>query len=258
MAFLRRISSKKNRIQNIKNNMSIKLVIMVSMYDSGEWIKNRLDNLMKITVLPQSEIWCINANSPDPRDHSIPQEYPVIYHKLDERIGVYAAWNYILQRSSSQYITNANTDDIVAPNCYEKLITFLEGHPKYDFVYPSWHCTTTPNQQWEHLSNIDMGGQPGNFAGDLDRAGVGHFPLWRRSVHDRIGLFDESFKAAGDAEWWMRAYYKGNSQFYWYNEFLACYLWRGETDKPNLWQREITSEEWAKLHTKVQEYRAGP
>lgn len=222
------------------------------MYNSGEWIKNRLDNLMQITVLPQSEIWCINANSPDQRDHDIPQQYPVKYVKLPERIGVYAAWNYIIKNSSSDYITNANTDDIVAPECYARLISELELNYQYDFAYPSWYTTSIPNQKWGQLSSIDASGCPGNFAGDIDRAGVGHFPLWRRSLHDKIGLFDESFKAAGDAEWWVRSYYKAQAKFCWVNEFLACYLWRnGE----NLWQREITSEEWVKFHTKVQEYR---
>jgi len=233
--------------------MHPKLVIMVSLYNSGEWIKNRLDNLMQITVLPQSEIWCVNANSPDPRDHDIPQQYPVKYVKLEERISVYAAWNYIIQQSSGQYITNANTDDLVAPTCYARLMAELDSDSAYDFAYPSWYTTDVPNQNWHQLTNVDaVGGLPGNFSGDIDRAGVGHFPLWRRSVHDKIGLFDESFKAAGDAEWWMRSYYQANSRFLWINELLACYLWR---NGQNLWQREITSEEWQKFHTKVQEYR---
>lgn len=225
---------------------------MVSLYNSGDWIRNRLDNLMQTTTLSQSEIWCVNANSPDQRDNDIPQEYPVKYVKLPERIGVYAAWNHIIKSSSSQYITNANTDDLVAPNCYERLMSELDNNIEYDFAYPSWYTTDVPNQHWRQLVSIDHAGLPGNFAGDIDKAGVGHFPLWRRSIHNKIGFFDESFKAAGDAEWWMRAYYKANSRFCWVNEFLACYLWRnGE----NLWQREITSEEWEKFHTKVEEYK---
>ena len=69
----------------------------------------------------------------------------------------------------------------------------------------------------------------------------------------KIGYFDEDFKAAGDAEWCVRSYYKANSKFCWVNEFLACYLWRnGE----NLWQREISSAEWERFHNKVREHRA--
>jgi len=225
---------------------------MVSLYEAGEFIRNRLDNLMQTTTIGVSEIWCINANSPDPRDDSICKEYPVKYVKLDNRVGVYAAWNLILQNSTSKYVTNANADDLVAPNCYEILMAALDADQRHDFAYPSWHVTRVPNQQWGSLHDHDNGGSPGNFAGCLDRAGVGHFPLWRRSLHEKIGLFDESFKAAGDAEWWMRAYYKAHAKFLWINQFLGCYLYR---DGQNLWQREITSEEWARLHDKINEYR---
>ena len=33
----------------------------------------------------------------------------------------------------------------------------------------------------------------------------GHRPVWRKSFHDKYGLFDESFYSAGDAEMWLRA-----------------------------------------------------
>lgn len=228
-----------------------KLTIIISMYNSGEWLKNRLDNLMSTTVINNSEILCINANSPDQRDHDIPQNYPVRYIKLEERVGIYAAWNHAIKNSNSQYITNANTDDLVSPNCYEKLISELDNNHEYDFAYPSWYTTSVANQKWNKLKNIDQSGLPGNFSGDIDKAGVGHFPLWRRSLHDKIGLFDESFKAVGDAEWWVRAYYKANSRFRWVNEFLACYLWR---NGDNLWNREINPEEWNRFHNKIRQY----
>ncbi len=228
-----------------------KLTIMVSLYNSGEWIRNRLDNLIQITELANSEIWCVNANSPDQRDHDIPQEYQVKYVRLPERIGVYAAWNYIIQNSSSQYITNANTDDLTAPDCYTRLMSILDNNNEYDFAYPSWYTTSVPNQKWHQLIETDDSGRPGHYNGNIDKAGVGHFPLWRRSLHQKVGLFDESFKAAGDAEWWARAYYLAKAKFYWLDEYLACYLWRnGE----NLWHKEISSDEWARFHTKVQEY----
>jgi len=230
--------------------MKPKLTIMVSIYNSGEWIQNRLENLMRISNLSDTEIWCINANSPDERDDQIPQKFPVKYFKIPERISVYATWNYIIQRTSGQYITNANTDDIVSPNCYEKLISILDNNGAYDFAYPSWYTTDIPNQKWGSLIDIDTSGCPGNFSGDINKSGVGHFPLWRRSIHDKIGLFDEEFKALGDAEFWVRAYHKANSKFCWVNEFLACYLWRNGN---NLWHREINDDEWERFHKKAQE-----
>lgn len=33
---------------------------------------------------------------------------------------------------------------------------------------------------------------------------MGQSPMWRRSIHARIGLFDDSWQLAGDYEMWLR------------------------------------------------------
>lgn len=236
-----------------------KLTIMCSIYKAGDWIENRLQNLINSTRLQDFEIWVVNANSPDQRDHDIPQKFQVKYVKLPERIGVYKAWNYIINNSDSDYVTNANADDLIAPQGYEKLISSLDFSNYYDFVYPSWYSTSTPNMKWSEvkesgLASVD--GIPGEYCGDLTTAGVGHFPVWRRSLHKRLGMFDENFKALGDADWWARCYFKGRCKFKWLNKPLACYLWRGHTDHPNLWAAEINQNEWDLYHTKLQQYKS--
>ena len=230
-----------------------KLTVMVSIYNSGEWIENRLNNLLQHENQKDMEVWCVNANSPDPRDHEIPQKYPFKYIKLVTRPTVYETWNYIIQNSTSKYITNANTDDIVAPNCYTKLMEILDKNEKFGFTYCSWLTTATPNQKWEEKKNADPSGNPGNYAGDISIAGVGHFPMWRRSLHDQLGLFDPQFKALSDADWWARCYHVGKTQFYWLREYLGLYLWR---NGDNLWNRSITHEEWQCYHTKVKQYQS--
>ena len=229
-----------------------KLTILVSLYNSGEWIKNRLDNLMASTVINEAEIWCVNANSPDERDDLIPRQYPLKYERLQNRISVYETWNYIIERSSSEYITNANSDDIVSPKCYELLMRALDKNNHYSFAYPSWYCTRVANQQWPSMTQIDPGGRPGRYCGDIDKAGVGHFPLWRRSLHDQVGLFDTNFKAMADAEWWARCYYKAKAQFLWIDEYLGCYL---DRNGQNLWSQAISSDEWQRYHHIIHGFR---
>lgn len=231
---------------------------MVSVYRAGEFIENRLDNLVKSTILDDMDIWVVNADSPDQRDHDIPVRYatrfPITYVKLPSRIGVYAAWNYIIQNSSSDYLTNANADDLIAPLGYQKLIKMLDAG-QTDFIYPNWYTADVPNLTWNQVragEGADRSGQPGHYAGDLGNGGVGHFPMWRRSLHNRHGLFDESFKALGDAEWWARCYYLGGARFHWHKEYLACYLFR---NGQNLWHTEINETEWHLYHQKVASYR---
>lgn len=201
---------------------------MVSLYNSGLWLENRLNNIFESTIINDIEVWCINANSPDPLDKSIPSKFNVQYIESPDRIGVYAAWNRIIQASNSCYITNANTDDLIAPNGYEKLVSALDNNPIYGFAYPSWRTSDIDNLHWPEVpSKSDhSGGEPGNYNGDLSKSGVGHFPLYRRDLHNKFGLFDERFKALGDADFWARCYHYGKVEFMWVKEHLACYLWR--------------------------------
>lgn len=240
-----------------------KLTVMVSVYAAGDWLENRLDNLCHSGSRKDMDIWVLNANSPDPRDDEIPQKFTgpgFHYDKLPERIGVYAAWNWIIRNSNSQYLTNANADDLVAPACYQKLMGALDRHPKSSFAYPSWYVTDHPNLRWHQVTGRDglteagPGGQPGQYAGDLGVAGVGHFPLWRRELHSKYGQFDERFRALGDADWWARCYYLGGAKFEWVSEYLACYLWR---QGQNLWHQCINQDEWDLYHRRAGEYKLG-
>jgi hypothetical protein len=224
---------------------------MVSLYNSGVWLQNRIENLLKSSIIDQLDIWCVNADSPDPLDHEIPRNYPVRYVRLPHRISVYETWNYIISNSTCEYLTNANTDDLVSPVCYARLMASLDHRKEAGFSYPSWYTTNIANQQWGSLKEIGES-KPGVYAGDLNKAGVGHFPMWRRKLHDKLGLFRSEFKALGDAEWWARCYHKAHCRFLWLQEPLACYLFRnGE----NLWHRSVNESEWALYHQLVQQYR---
>lgn len=230
---------------------------MVSIYDSGKWIENRLDNIFQSTIKDHLDVVCINANSPDPLDNEIPLRYPCRYVKLDSDLSLYDTWNMIIRFTTSPYITNANTDDIVAPQAYEKLLKVLESDEKIACVYPSWHTTHLDNLKWSDTANKDKchqnGGQPGEFRGDVGTASPGHFPMWRRDLHDQIGLFNPKYTALADANFWVRAYFKTNKLFRWHREPLGCYLWR---DGQNLWSRKISSEQWQMFHNETNELKS--
>lgn len=236
-----------------------KIAVLVSIYNSGEWLENRIINLLCSKAINDCDIYCLNADSPDPRDDAIMQKYlnlpNIKYVKLSNRNSVYEAWNTMIQDSSSDFITNANTDDIVSPDCYSKLANILSSDDKYGFAYPSWLVTAKPNLQWtENMlssSDISRDGDPGQYCGDVAKAGVGHFPMWRRSLHDIVGYFDPRYKALGDADFWARSYHIAKAHFVWVREYLGCYLWRNGN---NLWHTEISAEEWQLYHDNVAKY----
>jgi len=234
-----------------------KLTAMVSLYNSGDWIENRLKNLLESSIASETEIWCLNANSPDERDHEIPTRLAktnstIRYEKLPERNTVYEAWNYIISNSDSEFVTNANTDDLVMPNCYSTLIKSIQN-TDHALAYCSWYTTSKPNQSCDNLTEASSDGRPGHYAGIIEEAGVGHFPLWKRSLHSELGLFDTSYQALADAEWWARIHYVGKKKLLWVDQNLGVYLWR---DGNNLWNRAISEQEWQKYHEKIAEYKS--
>ena len=105
-----------------------KLTVLVSLYDAGEFIENRINNLLQSTIKDDLQIVCLNANSPDERDESIPKKFSQVkYIRAPKKITVYAAWNQMIKATASPYLANANADDLVAPSCYERLIGVLDN-----------------------------------------------------------------------------------------------------------------------------------
>ena len=233
-----------------------KITLLVSQYNSGEWIEQKLNNIIESSVINDIEVICINANSPDPRDDEIPQKFSpyVKYIKLPERIGIYAAWNIGIKESSGQYIANANTDDLVAPHCYGSLANVLDNHPKSGVTYCSWY-TMGPNiTRWSEISpTTKADGQPGTYAGNFDTGQVGHFPLWRRSIHDQIGYFVEDLPSLGDAEFWARTWFKTQWRFEWLRAPLGAYRWR---DGQNAWHAYMSDDQWPKLNALIAKYKS--
>ena len=197
-----------------------KISIITSVYDGDEFIRPFLEDITRQTIFEEKcELVLINANSPGNEEEAIKEyleKYPnnIIYEKLDEDPGIYGVWNKAIKMSSGEYITNANLDDRKAVNSLEVHAKELYQNKNVDLVYSDMMTTDEPNETWESNSS---GGKKYNMAefsfenllmGNMPHAA----PMWKKSVHDDHGYFDEEYKSAGDWEMWLRAA-SNNSQF---------------------------------------------
>ena len=221
------------------------LVAMVSIYNSGNWLRRRLDNLFSTNIYKSDrlQIFCVNAMSPDPKDDEIAASYagrPNYNYKIIDHCTVYQAWNNIIKESSSDYLVNANTDDLVSPECYDVLIDACEQTDSC-LSHCDWICFSEA-QSWSSINGQAGNGHPYSPPTYIS---CGHFPCWKRSLHDSVGLFDSSMFALGDADFWKRCWISGHQNFNYVGAPLAAYHWRGE-DK-NLWNRtpeDVRAREW--------------
>lgn len=136
--------------------------------------------------------------------------------------GVYAAINRCIAEASGEYVYIATSDDVMAPDCLEKLVAALKAHPDCELA----HCPlrvqglgAEQEQAW-WLGSIFARSAPGL----IDRFHVRRAPLdgllhlsgqtvyvsltqllIRRRLFDRIGAFEGRWGSIGDLNWGMRA-----------------------------------------------------
>ena len=138
------------------------------------------------------------------------------------REGLYPNWNQCVRRARGEYVYIATSDDGMAPDCLEKMVSALERHPECDAA----HCKLVvvdengaplTNQWW-------LEGLFGRSLPDLvDRAHIRKAPydgllcllgeqvyysitelLFRRSLFARIGQFEADWGSVSDFNWYMR------------------------------------------------------
>ena len=213
-----------------QNNISNKYLItaLVSTYNSERFIKGCLENLVAQTIADKIEIIVIDSASQQ-NEKAIVQEFQNSYRNIKyirtvEREMVYTAWNRGIMASSGKYITNANTDDRHRKDAYAVMVKELESRQDIALVYADVIITKTENETFEKHTPVGFY----NWH-DWDRTillskgcFMGPQPMWRRSVHDLYGLFDESMVTSGDYEFWLRI--SQTMKFHHIKQYLGLYL----------------------------------
>ncbi len=142
------------------------------------------------------------------------------------REGTPGSWSPCVREARGEYVYVATSDDTMASDCLEKLVTALETHPECDIA----HCPLRAIDESGNVreSELHWWSTESNFArssGDLlQRRHIRRAPLdgllhlngktvyisitqllIRRSLFDRIGLFQSRWGSVGDFNWSMRA-----------------------------------------------------
>ena len=134
------------------------------------------------------------------------------YFITKEKCKIYEAWNIGINavKHSVDYLTNFNVDDRRHPQCLEIQSTYLNKFKRAnvavtDYIY-YFKFMDSINDMYD--SND---GNHTNIPVINDRTLVcknfpHSSPMWRTCLHNdpNIGMFDESYISAGDAEFWYR------------------------------------------------------
>jgi len=183
--------------------------ILISVYSAAEFIQECIENLMAQTIWPELHLIFIDAASPDNEKmiiNSYQTKYDnITYIRTKDRIGIYPAWNIGIKHALGKYIMPMSTNDKLNNNACEVLSTELDKNSKIMLVYGNTMLTHYPHETFDNNSVFRICQWPDySFEDHLHRCLIGPHPMWRKSIHQEIGYFDERYVADGDQEFFLR------------------------------------------------------
>lgn len=183
----------------------IETSILTSLYRCEEYLEHFFESILCFENLTEIEFVLIH-NDPTDNEQEIVTTFlrnnPTInsQYVVVPRESIYASWNRGIIVSKGDFITIWNVDDIRIPNALKLQIHVLQINKDIDMVYGNRYTITRfgdKNKKLEITRDINQSCW-NNFFQD------GAFLMWRKTVHETIGYFDEQFKIGGDAEFWQR------------------------------------------------------
>ncbi len=124
----------------------------------------------------------------------------------------------------AEYITNANTDDRHRKDALEIMANILDQNPNIGLVYADVIITSTENETFENHTPVGAYRWL-DYCREFLTLGcfIGPQPMWRKSLHNIYGYFDESFTSSGDWEFWLRI--ADRTEMLHIPEFLGLYFY---------------------------------
>ncbi|MCG7853087.1 MAG: glycosyltransferase, partial [Methanosarcinaceae archaeon] len=216
-------------LKNTKTDTKEYLVsAIVSTYNSEHFIRGCLEDLVNQTLYKKGDLEIIVVNSGSEQNEEIivkefQKKYDNIkYIKTEQRESVYQAWNRGIKAARGKYITSANTDDRLREDAYEKMVEILANNQTVGVVYADQWISESPNIIFHDCEKNEGLIWP-EFFPELcvSVCTIGPQPMWRKDLHSKYGLFDESLNSAGDYEFWARI--SNKVEFYHIPDFLGVY-----------------------------------
>jgi len=205
-----------------------KVSIITSVFNGDDFIEAFLEDSLRQSIFPQSELILVNANSPGNEEPIIKKymdKYPNIkYFRLKSVPGLFAVYNFAIKQASADFIAVATLDNRRNPAALEMEVQTLKDHPEIDLVYQDYILSLVPNDAWENHHGYSIS-VPEYLPERMRLCLPGPQPVWRKNLHAKYGWFDEKYKYSGDWELWCRASSMGSkfkknpgySGIYYYN-----------------------------------------
>ena len=238
-----------------------KISLITSVYNAEEYIEGLMEDITSQTIFEEKCEWVIlnvNPAGSDVEEEVIQryvEKFPdnIVYERLAEDPGIYGTWNLAIEKSTGEFITNVNCDDRKSQVSLELHAKELVSNPNIDLVYADSLITDEPNETYvKNTSNGRKYNFPQFTLENLKLTNMPHNnPMWRRSYHEKYGVFDAKYRSAGDWELWLRGASQG-AQFKKIDNTLGLYYFNPTGISTNIENNEWKQKEEKEVFEKYQ------
>ncbi len=196
-------------VDDRRNDRNCKISVIVSLYDAADKLPMflRALNLQSMFLSQQAELVLVDSGSPADERRVFEQFAPewgtgIVYARTKERESIQTAWNRGIALARGKYLSFLGVDEGIVPPALETLANELDADPALDWVQAN-SLVTNVNERGHWLNDIMIYDRTGYrpayvYLETCYLSWVG--ALYRRDIHDRFGMYDGSFRAAGDTE----------------------------------------------------------
>jgi hypothetical protein len=189
--------------------MNYKCSLFCSFYNGEKFIENYIENMLEQSIFDRMEFIFLNCCSLQNEEKYI---LPLInrysnikYYKLDKDPGLYAGWNEAIKKCSASIVGNWNIDDRKNKDGLEILLHQFDKDSNLDIAYGFTYVSHKANEKYiDNDYNQIYPYLPHSFENLLRNNSPHCMPIWKKSLHDRFGYFDQNYKTASDGDFWLR------------------------------------------------------
>ena len=200
-------------------------------YNMSKYMKGFLDNLSTQTHKDLEIV--LDHNDPSKAEINLIEEYNEqydnIFHiKVEGVDPIGTSMNRCIEYATGDYLCIWNVDDLRTPDSIEVMAKALDDNPDVDFVYGNY--TIVPNFGGTDGQYVDESGREDELTTGMI---LGPFFMFRKSLIEKSGIFDEQLIQGADYDLALRLAFNGKGLHlpvnlgYYLNEGL------GQSTKPN-------------------------
>ncbi|WP_192821153.1 glycosyltransferase family 2 protein [Rufibacter sp. LB8] len=175
-----------------------KVSVITAVYNGELYLEQTIQSVLAQTY-PNIEYIVIDGGSSDGTVAILHQYSSDLAYWVSERDqGIYDAWNKGVQAATGDWIAFLGADDLLFPDAIALYIKEIEGK---DLEFVSSRVELVTND----LAHLLDYGRPWKWETHKHQMKVSHVGAFHhRSLFERFGLFDTSYKIAGDYEFLLR------------------------------------------------------